>query len=312
GEPFERAGSYDVSQDFEQLSIDDLQRAFDAELEDGNYDLALYSQNATATAGVENGGDEEFVQVERTDSMAEMDISDFTMSPTAAKDSLPQETREVITQTPSQEPTQDIVQEFVQPTSEAVFQGAIYTEESAASLASPIITQQGVEDVLMIQCGQSMEQGIQETLEEQTQLEAVQETEREETVRRKPQGEDTPQMHDEEEIPPEATNAYQAQQRQQQPENAELVNFLALTQNPPAHLIAEPEPQAFVPFIAYKPRYLKSRRKKGKSGRTYGLPIVRDKGAHDRYQNLVPLVLTPDITSPEDSIASQADRHHNN
>jgi hypothetical protein len=56
-------------------------------------------------------------------------------------------------------------------------------------------------------------------------------------------------------------DADQAQQCQQRSANAELANFLALTQNPPAHLIAEPEPHAFVPFIAYKPRYLKSRRK---------------------------------------------------
>lgn len=202
GEPFERADSYDVSQDFEQLSIDELQRALDTELEDGTYDddVALCSHNATATAGVEKGsGDEEFVHVERTDSMAEMNISDLAMSPAAAKDSLPQETREVITQPPSQESTQDIVQAVSQPTAGAVPQGAISTQES---IVSPIITQQGLEDALMIQCGQSMEQEIQEPLQKQTQPEAVQETEKEETVGEKqPQDEDTPQVHDEKEIP---------------------------------------------------------------------------------------------------------------
>ncbi|KAF9911288.1 hypothetical protein EC991_004186 [Linnemannia zychae] len=100
------------------------------------------------------------------------------------------------------------------------------------------------------------------------------------------------------------------QQRQQQPLNPELANFLLLTQNPPLHLVAEPEPQSFVPFVAYKPRYLKSRKKKGKAGRTYGQPVVRDKDVHDRYQNLVPPILTPDITSPENSIASQAHLHN--
>ncbi|KAG0305047.1 hypothetical protein BGZ97_001254 [Linnemannia gamsii] len=555
GEPFERAGSYDVSQDFEQLSIDELQRALDTELEDDNYDndLALYGPSTTATTGAENGeGDEEFVQVERTNSMADMDISDLEMSRSVTKDSLPQETREVITQSPSQEPTLDVAQEVIESTTEAAPQQAISTQESP-SLVSPIITQQGEEDELMIQCGQGLGQEVQELPLEETQLEAVRE--------KQSQSQETPQAQDEKEIPasilstlsphmqqnlslsasrdhpppendlppaqrrriildetesnqrsgnlvgdgdyagdlhaltdkqressatssahidqlprrsisyrredpldksrrilrdithnlaspcegprssvlphyatrsstsssstrprsvlgsgmglaaevfrvlnqtqfhhphhqqqdqqtsrrrssepgqhspsrkspvgprrssgrfnplplrmvssvPSSTTAAssplmqasaitspahgtplvsppvsssddeadpadadQAQQCQQRSANAELANFLALTQNPPAHLIAEPEPHAFVPFIAYKPRYLKSRRKKGKAGRMYGLPIVRDKDAHNRYQNLVPTTLTPDIASPEDSIASQADRHHDN
>ncbi|KAF9129099.1 hypothetical protein BGW39_004471 [Mortierella sp. 14UC] len=116
---------------------------------------------------------------------------------------------------------------------------------------------------------------------------------------------------DDETEPENAQQLPQQQQRQrQQPLNPDLANFLLLTQNPPHHLVAEAEPHSFVPFVAYKPRYLKSRKKKGKAGRTYGQPIVRDKDAHDRYQNLAPPILTPDITSPEDSIASQAHLHH--
>ncbi|KAF9138821.1 hypothetical protein BG015_002246 [Linnemannia schmuckeri] len=577
GEPFERAGSYDVSQDFEQLSIDELQRALDAELEDGidDDDLALYSPNATATARMDSGtggGDEEFVQVERTNSLGDMEISDLAMSPNAARNSTPPETQEAITQQSSQERAQEVVQEVVQPTDEAGPQQAIYTQESAL-LISPIITQQIQQEALMIQCGQRIEQETQET-PQMTQQDIAQETAQEEALQEKQQRiEETPQVQnaqeipvsdlptlspqmrhrlspspsrdhpspendlppaqrrriivDEEEsdrgsgdmvvdgdyvedvrfladkkgesivsaavttatthvdklprrsitytrqgplenssrilrditdawvaphdgrplvsnhqrsiipphspagrsstspssarpslgsslglavevfrvlnqnqfhqphqqqdqqssrrrssesgqrspsgkssvsskrssgrfnplpmrtvslVPPAAITAssplmqssptgspvnetplasppasssddetepagqaqHQQQHQQHQLLNPELANFLALTQNPPAHLITEPEPQAFVPFVAYKPRYLKSRRKKGKAGRTYGLPIVRDKDAHDRYQNLMPPILTPDITSPEDSIASQADCHHDN
>ncbi|KAF9125248.1 hypothetical protein BGX30_000561 [Mortierella sp. GBA39] len=581
--PFETAGSYDVSQDFEQLSIDELQRALDAEVEDVIDDdgLALYSPDATATATARmnsstGGCNEAFVQVERTNSMVDVEISDMAMSPTVVRDSLPPETQQAITQQSSQGFTHEVAQEVVQQANEAVPQQAISTQESA-SLVSPIITQQIHEEALMIQCGQRMDQEVQETPQE-TQYEIVQETAQGETIQEKqPQEEETPQVQaaqeipvsdlptlspqmrhrlspslspsrdhpppendlppaqrrriivDEEEsdrgsgdmtvdgdfvedlqsledrqgessavsivastaaahedqhprrsitytrqgppdkggrilrditdawvaprdrrplalnhprsattphsaagrsststsstrpglgsglglaaevfrvlnqnqfhqphhpqqqdqqssrrrssesgqrsppgkslvghrrisgrfnplpmravpsIPPatitassllmqssvtaspvhetslasppvsssddEAEPADQAhrqgnQHQQQQLENPELANFLALTQNPPAHLIAEAEPQAFVPFVAYKPRYLKSRRKKGKAGRTYGLPIVRDRDAHDRYQNLVPPILTPDITSPNDSIASQADRRH--
>ncbi|KAH7059215.1 hypothetical protein BKA57DRAFT_1971 [Linnemannia elongata] len=582
GGPFERAGSYDVSQDFEQLSIDELQRALDAELEDAIDDdgLALYSPDATATATARmdsstSGGDEEFVQVERSNSMVDMEMGDMAMSPTVARDSLPAETQEAITQQPSQGFSQDVAQEVVQPTIEPVPQQAISTQESA-SLISPIITQHIQEEALMIQCGQRMDQEVQETPQE-TQHETVQGTAQDETIQEEQSQEETsqiqgaqeipvsdlptlsPQMRhrlpsspsplrdhpppennlppaqrrriivdeeesdrgsgdmavegdfaegiqfledrqgessdagvdastataqsdklprrsitytrqgppdkssrilrditdawvaprdgrqltpnpprsttsphhatgrsstspsarpglgsslglaaevfrvlnqhqfhqphlpqqqdqqssrrrssepgqrsprgkspvslrrssgrfnplpmrtvpsipaaatttssplmqsslaaspahetslaspvsssDDEAEPADQTHRQQHQYQQQQLVNPELANFLALTQNPPAHLIAEAEPQAFVPFVAYKPRYLKSRRKKGKAGRTYGLPIVRDRDAHDRYQNLVPPILTPDITSPEDSIASQADRHHDN
>ncbi|KAF8932904.1 hypothetical protein BGZ47_011122 [Haplosporangium gracile] len=574
GELFERAGSYDVSQDFEQLSIDEIQRALNAELEDDmdDDDLALYSPNVTATARMDSGtdgGDEEFVQIERINSMGDMEISDLAMSPTAARDLPPSETQEMITQQPSQERTQEVIQEVVQPTDEAAPQQAISTQESA-SLVSPIITQQIQEEALMIQCGQKIEQEDQEAPQKTQDI--AQETTQEETLQEKqPHVEETPRVQNAQEIPisdlptlspqtrhhlspsssrdhpspenelpparrrriivdeeesdrgsgdmvvdgdyvedvrfladkqgesvasvavtahvdqlprrsitytrqgpldkssrilrditdawvaprdgrplapnhqrsiipphsragrsftspssawsglgsglglaaevfrvlnqnqfnqphqqqdqrssrrrssehgqrspsgkcpvspkrssgrfnplpmravtsippaviaassslmqssvasspvnetplasPSASSSddeaepadqaqhQQQQHQQQQPLNPELANFLAPTQNPPVHLIAEAEPQAFVPFVAYKPRYLKSRRKKGKAGRTYGLPIVRDKDAHDRYQNLMPPILTPDITSPEDSIGSQADRHYDN
>ncbi|KAF9536801.1 hypothetical protein EC957_009670 [Mortierella hygrophila] len=585
GGPSERAGSYDVSQDFEQLSIDELQRALDGELEDAidDDDLALYSPDATATATARmnsstSGCDEEFVQVERTNNMVDVVISDMAMSPTVARGSLPPETQQAITRQSSQRFIHEAAQEAVQQANEAVPQQAISTQESASLVSPIIITQQIHEEALMIQCGQRMDQEVQETPQE-TQYEIVQETAQDETLQEKQPEEETPQVQaaqdipesdvhtlspqmrhrlspspspsrghpppeddlppaqrrriivDEEEsdrgssdmtvdgdfvedlqsfedkqgesfavsivastaaahgdqhprrsitytrqgppdkggrilrditdawvaprdrrplalnhprstttphsaagrsststsstraglgsglglaaevfrvlnqnqfhqphhpqqlgqqssrlrssesgqrsppgkslvghrkisgrfnplpmravpsIPPATITASpllmqspvtaspvhetslasppvsssddeaepadqghrrQHQHQQQQPVNPELANFLALTQNPPAHLIVEAEPQAFVPFVAYKPRYLKSRRKKGKAGRTYGLPIVRDKDAHDRYQNLVPPILTPDITSPNDSIASQADRHHDN
>ncbi|KAG9072304.1 hypothetical protein KI688_000073 [Linnemannia hyalina] len=584
GGPFERAGSYDVSQDFEQLSIDELQRALDGEVEDAIDDegLALYSPDATATAPARmnsstSGCDEDFVQVERTNSMVDMEISDMAMSPTVARDSLPPETQQAITRQSSQRFTHEAAQEVVQQANEAVPQQMISTQESASLVSPIIITQQIHEEALMIQCGQRMDKEVLETPQE-TQYEIVQETAQDETIQEKqPQEEETPQVQaaqeipvsdlptlspqmrhhlspspspsrdhpppendlppaqrrriivDEEEsdrgsgdmtvdgdfvedlqaledrqgessavsivasttaahgdqhprrsitysrqsppdkggrilrditdawvasrdrrplalnhpsstttphsaagrsstssnrpglssglglaaevfrvlnqnqfhqphhpqqqdqqsprrrssesgqrsppskslvghrkisgrfnplpmravpsIPPAAITAssllmqssvtaspvhetslasppvsssddeaepadqarrQQHQHQQQQLVNPELANFLALIQNPPAHLIVEAEPQAFVPFVAYKPRYLKSRRKKGKAGRTYGLPIVRNKDAHDRYQNLVPPILTPDITSPNDSISSQANRHHDN
>ncbi|KAF9921469.1 hypothetical protein FBU30_008480 [Linnemannia zychae] len=109
--------------------------------------------------------------------------------------------------------------------------------------------------------------------------------------------------------PPSSSDDEVELEHEHQQRNVGLSNFMLLTQNPPIHLIAEPEPYAFVPFVAYKPRYLKSRRRRGgKRGRTFGLPIVEDKIAHDRYQNLVPPAQTPDITSPENSLASQANR----
>lgn len=211
GGSFERAGSYDVSQDFEQLSIDELQRALDAELEDAIDDvgLALYSSDATATATAltdrsTGGGDEEFVQVERTNSMVGMDISDLAMSPTVARDSLPPETQEAINQQPSQVFTQEVIQrvaqEAVQPDNEAAIQQVISTQESA-SLISPILTQQIQEEALMIQCGQRMDQEVQETPQE-TPCEIVLETAQDEAIQEKqPQEEENQQVQAAQEIP---------------------------------------------------------------------------------------------------------------
>lgn len=207
GSPFERAGSYDVSQDFEQLSIDELQRALDAELEDAIDDdcLALYSPDATATATARmdsstSGGDEEFVQVERPNSVIDMAISDMAMSPTVARGSMPPETQEAITQQPSQVLTQGAAQEVVQPANETVPQQVISTQESV-SFISPIITQQIQEEALMIQCGQRMDQEVQESPQE-TQYETVQETVLDHAIQEmQPQDEENQQVQAAHEIP---------------------------------------------------------------------------------------------------------------
>ena len=188
------------------MSIDELQRALDAELEDATDDngFALYSLDvtATATARMDNstgGCDEEFVQVEWTTSMVDMEISDMAMSPTVARNSLPPETQEAITQQLSQGFTQ-VTQEIIQPANEAVPQQVISTQESA-SLISPIITQQIQEEALMIQCGQRMNQGVQETPQE-TQNEVVQKTAQDETIQKKqPQEEEAPQVQAAQDIP---------------------------------------------------------------------------------------------------------------
>ncbi|KAG0375322.1 hypothetical protein BGX24_009259 [Mortierella sp. AD032] len=576
----ERVGSYDVSQDFEQLSIDDLQKVLDAELDKGD-DLALYSPSvvAAATAAQMDGvygeveEEEEFVQVERTGSMDELDISDMAMSPATPRRLSPMQELEVITQQsarevtqhPTQTPTKDVLG---QQAIARVSQSVVYTESTQESVPtiSPIITQQIQEEALLLLCGQQMEQEARETTSEIRQNEQELERqkmeqeeipvsdlstlspqirhrlpsspspsrgrpapendlppaqrrriivdeeesdrgsgdivvegdyaegqqlfgeEKEESVtfssatataaavasatarndhiprrsiyysRQGPQDKNSRVLRDITEVyvrprthSPRSTNApwsmtgrlstssssrpelgssmglteevfrvltqhvqhnqpwssarrrlsepgqhspsrtsatstsarrnsgrfnplpmravpapppaqtaatypsspsmrssataiaaspaaishsatplasppasssddeteselaqqQQHQRQQQQPLNPELANFLLLTQNPPHHLVAEAEPQSFVPFVAYKPRYLKSRKKKGgRAGRTYGQPLVRDKGAHDRYQTLMPPVLTPDIISPEDSLASQARLHN--
>ncbi|KAG0267198.1 hypothetical protein BGZ95_002901, partial [Linnemannia exigua] len=183
---FESAGSYDVSQDFEQLSIDGLQKALDAELDEDD-DFAFYSPSvvAAATAAQIDGvhgevEEEEFVQVERTDSMDALDISDMVISPANSRPPSPMQELEVITQQSAHEATiQERTQYVVgqQPIAQDVSQLVVHVEPTQESIPtiSPIITQQIQEEALLIQCGQRMEQEAQESTSEEIRQDNEQE-----------------------------------------------------------------------------------------------------------------------------------------
>ncbi|KAF9093278.1 hypothetical protein BGX23_003505 [Mortierella sp. AD031] len=62
--------------------------------------------------------------------------------------------------------------------------------------------------------------------------------------------------------------------------------------------------QSYIPLLygnQAQPRYFHPRGKK--AAKKYGLPIVYDKGAQERYKLLNPSPLTPELTTPESSVA---------
>ncbi|KAI8597281.1 hypothetical protein EDD21DRAFT_385863 [Dissophora ornata] len=86
-------------------------------------------------------------------------------------------------------------------------------------------------------------------------------------------------------------------------QHANLTKFFALTQ-PPRFYVAEPS--AYLPLLVHEPRYLRPRRKKvtrGLARARFLTPIVRS-GSHREQSSLYNDILTPDITSPENSLAS--------
>ncbi|KAF9169793.1 hypothetical protein BGX20_009824 [Mortierella sp. AD010] len=85
---------------------------------------------------------------------------------------------------------------------------------------------------------------------------------------------------------------------------ANLTNVFAMTQSTQFYVA---EPSAYLPLLVHVPRYLRSRRKKSRQGRSVirrMTPIVLSTNCNDQAKLVNGETPTPDITSPENSYLS--------